>query len=302
MNLKPALLLTSIACSWPMAAHGYCRTKTCDADNSCEKDDRGCSLGGKPARWRNGCLTFAVQRDGSAVQGIAADEMLEVAQEAFALWTDSPCHSEGSPPLTFMEQGQVACGIPEYNCDPQDWNANVLMFQDEGWSHSPAALAITCVTMNLDTGEILDADMEINTTPPYFDFSLPGQGLGADLHTVLAHEAGHFIGLDHSHLQGALMYKSYNEHVLISSLSDDDIAGVCDIYGGKERDPSCNAPELPEDTSCVGASSCVPMRREPAGCSCRWASAQPQPGGLSWLALALSGTVAVAFRRRRVGR
>lgn len=282
-----------------MVSHGYCRTKTCDTDNSCEKDDRGCSVGGKPARWPDGCLIFAVQRHGSKLQGISADDTLDVAKDAFALWTDAPCHSGGSPPLTITEQGKVACHVPEYNCGPQDWNANVLMFQDEGWPHDSAALAITSITMNLTTGEILDADTEINTTPPYFDFSLPGQGVGADLHTVIAHEAGHFLGLDHSNLHGALMFRSYDVNVLVSSLSDDDIAGICDIYGGQDDDPSCTVPELPEDTSCVGESSCAPT--DEPGCACRWAGARTQGPSFLWLALGLAAGLAVTIKRR-IGR
>lgn len=297
---RPILALLVLLTSWPATAFGFCRTNTCQTDNNCEVDERGCPVGGRPVRWPNGCLSFAVQRDGSELQGFDADVVLEIAQKAFALWTDSECFGGGSPPLTFGAQGRVRCNVPEYNCDPGDWNANVVMFRDEGWPHVASALAVTCVTMNVDTGVILDADIEINTTPPYFDFALPGENAGADLQTVITHEAGHFLGLEHSNLSGALMFANYNDSVLVSSLSDDDIAGVCEIYGARETDPSCETPELPESTACAGGSECV-ARQGPQGCSCRLAAlahSREQRGHVA----ALLGLGVCSWGLRRRGR
>lgn len=237
-------------------------------------------------------MTFAVERDGSPHEDLSARDVRKVAEQAFALWTDSECHRGGSPPLTFVELGEVACDQPEYNCDPKDWNTNVILFQDDGWIHDVAALAITGVTMNLDTGEILDADIEINT--PGFDFVLPGDPTGADLRTVLMHEAGHVLGLDHPDIHGTIMYGLYDQTALYSSLSDDDLAGICEIYGGKGSDPECNVPELPDDTACVGKSPCVPVSSDP-GCSCREGAAPASPGTALW---ALLGVASAALFRR----
>jgi len=284
--------------SWPAAAQAFCRTRTCDVDEQCETGKDGCSVGGKEAYWPNGCLTFSIQRDGSKLQDISAPDVAKVAEDAFALWTNTECHRGGSPPLTFVIQDEVSCHVPEFNCDPKDWNANVIMFQDRGWPHGSQALAVTCVTMNLDTGEILDADMEINTTPPDYDFALPGDPTGDDLHMVITHEAGHFLGLNHSTLTGAVMFGEYQSGVLLSGLSDDDIAGICDIYGGRDGDPKCEAQELPSDTDCVGQSECVPVVTD-EGCSCR-EGAPPSRAGGRWTLLGLFAWVAVIATRRRL--
>lgn len=293
MKLRNSLTLLALLGSWPATAEAYCRTRTCDVDENCEIDKDGCSLGTK-TWWPSGCLTFAIQRDGSPLQNISAKAALEVAEEAFAFWTDTECHRGGSPPLTFIGQGEVRCKAPEYNCAPDDWNANVIMFQDDFWPHHPGALAVTCVTMNLDTGEILDADIELNT--PYFDFALPGETRGEDLRTVLTHEVGHFLGLNHSHVDGSVMFESYESDLIFSSLSDDDIAGICETYPGAEKDPKCDPPELPDDTSCVGASECVPVAGDP-GCSCREGPPRSQTGGAAFLGLLAFGA-ALALRRR----
>jgi len=297
VKLRNSLTLVVLLGSWPATAEAYCRTRTCDVDETCETDKDGCSLGTK-IWWPNGCLTFAVQRDGSKMQDISPKDALQVAEDAFAFWTDTECHRGGSPPLTFVAQGEVRCNSPEYNCAPGDWNANVIMFQDEYWPHHPGALAVTCVTMNLDTGEILDADIELNT--PWFDFALPGETEGEDLRTVLTHEAGHFLGLNHSHIDGSVMFEEYDANQIFSSLSDDDLAGICEIYPGADDDPKCDPPELPDNTRCVGASECEPIPGDP-GCSCREGPPHRQAGGGAFFGAFAFG-LAWVLRRRAIAR
>jgi hypothetical protein len=62
-----------------------------------------------------------------------------------------------------------------------------------------------------------------------------------DLETVAAHEIGHTLGLAHSDDPQALMFPSYSgPH---RSLSQDDIAGIQDIYGASSaQDPAPQAP------------------------------------------------------------
>jgi hypothetical protein len=56
-----------------------------------------------------------------------------------------------------------------------------------------------------------------------------------DLYTVALHEAGHALGLGHSDRPGAVMYPYYH---LASGLTDDDIAGIRDLYGNKSSVPA----------------------------------------------------------------
>ena len=296
VTLRTSLTLLALFGIWPASAAAYCRTYTCQSDDTCEFDG-DCLVGGQPVRWPSGCVTFAVQRTGSRAQGLDADDVLKVAKDAFAIWTDSECHRGGSPPLTFINLGEVGCNQPEYNCDPKDWNANVIMFRDDGWVHAANALAITCLSMNLDTGELLDTDIEINTSAD-FEFSLPGGNEGADLRTVLMHEAGHVLGLDHPGIPGTVMHGFYDSTALYSSLSDDDRLGICDIYGGEDSDPKCKAPKLPKDTECVGGSACVPQPGDEYACSCREGGAPRGEGSapIGWGVLSFTG--AFILRRR----
>ncbi len=73
-------------------------------------------------------------------------------------------------------------------------------------------------------------DLEINTTK---NFTIGGGG-GYDLYSVLLHETGHALGLDHSLNPNAVMYASYQG--VRTGLQPEDIAGIQAIYGARTLD------------------------------------------------------------------
>lgn len=219
-------------------ADAFCRTTTCDPRKEpCHRDADGCVIDGLPLAWPERCVGFSLQRD--ALPGkISLDQATNAAHLAFAAWQDAKCPgTDENPSIRFFDLGPVACDRHEYN--QRQGNANIIMFRGGGWpyAHSGNTLALTTVTYNIDTGEIYDADIEVNGTMP---LSL-GTPVKYDLQSILTHEVGHFLGLAHSSDANATMFDKYQAgSVGLRTLDPDDIRGVCAIYPPDRETPACD--------------------------------------------------------------
>ncbi len=78
-------------------------------------------------------------------------------------------------------------------------------------------------------GEPIAGDMHLDADE---DWRI-GAG-GIDLFSVALHEAGHALGLGHTDRPGSVMYPYYRQ---LAGLSDDDIAGIRDLYGNSGAAP-----------------------------------------------------------------
>jgi hypothetical protein len=219
----------------PGSAQAYCRASTCDGENNegarCEPEQT--SDCGNPLRWKRDCVGIAVQKDASTE--VPYPEAKGTVRAAFGAWEKAGC-GESGPGFHVEILNKVECGQVEYNVDGA--NVNVLVFRDEGWPHDdgPHNIALTTVTFDVDTAEIYDADIEVNTSG--FDLTVTNEPADTkqDLLSVLTHEAGHFLGLAHSEVQGATMNAVYNDLQPFDfrSIESDDQLGVCAAYPPKE--------------------------------------------------------------------
>ena len=104
----------------------------------------------------------------------------------------------------------------------------MITFHDSTWPYSASSgadtLALTTVFFDGDTGEIYDANVEINSNLDDFSVGTPS-GREDDLNAVLTHELGHFLGLSHSSQEQATMFASYM--VGMSTLDTDDELAIC---------------------------------------------------------------------------
>jgi hypothetical protein len=112
-------------------------------------------------------------------------------------------------------------------------NQHAIIFRDDRWPYPNDlnnTLGLTTLTFDPDTGEIYDADMEINSTVP-LAVSDPVPPTGNDLMSIITHESGHFFGMAHSNDSAATMFAHYTPgSTNMRTLTADDTSGICSIY------------------------------------------------------------------------
>jgi hypothetical protein len=156
-------------------------------------------------------------------------------------------------------------------------------------------LALTTVTYNPDTGEIYDADMEVNTAEYKIVASDVPKADEYDLRSILTHEAGHFYGLAHAPDVEATMYASYDGgETKKRDLAPDDVCGICAAYP-PVRTATCDTTPHNGFASACGT---PPAPKSSSGCHCNVVSSDSNgDGSLAALAFAL---LAVVTRLTRV--
>lgn len=265
-------------------ARAYCRATTCKGVDACDGEAvEGC----RPLVWRRGCVGFALQEDGS--DEVDFGRARDVIDASFAAWQQADCAGL-TPGIAVQNMGKVSCGEVEFNSTAG--NANIVVFRDGEWPHEDGQhnLALTTVSFDPASGELYNADIEVNTAG--YDFI---DGGDYDLQSVLTHEAGHFLGLSHSPQDTATMYYAYsNGSTAFRDLSEDDVLGICSIYPPvDDLDPSrCNPIPRHGFSSLCGADQTAGCRMTPA--------TSGSAGGLA-AGLGAAAALAAIWRRRRPG-
>jgi hypothetical protein len=259
LALAAALGLLSLAASSDALA--YCRTTSCGDKGTGEKcNPVGPADCGVPLFWASPCVGYSVQKDASQDVTFATTEA--ILAKAFAVWTGADCAAGGNPRMKVVELAPAVCAKHEYN--QTKGNTNLVVFRDDAWPYagSSATLALTTVTYNLDTGEIYDADMELNSFEHHF--TTDDAVVLYDLQAVVTHEAGHFLGLAHSTTSDATMYADYKQgDKSLRDLTADDTAGICAVYP-----PGAAVPPTCDTTPRHGFSDqCADQQPEPADTS-----------------------------------
>jgi hypothetical protein len=151
------------------------------------------------------------------------------------------------------------------------------------WEHEQGTIALTTLSFDSATGEIWDADIELNgwdggSYPSGHYFTCGGPGLnpcgsygasgcnGVDVQAVVAHESGHMLGLDHvcQYAANDPAGSCANDSVMVQTvgnvsqraLATDDVSGVCAMY-------PTGAPPL----TCLPGGGVPPEKSSAGGCS-----------------------------------
>lgn len=166
---------------------------------------------------------------GSNITG--SQNVANVMQAAFNTWTTSPN-------ATLLVTRGADSSVTAESSSPSNINLICFVCADADFNKDSEALAVTITTtanmagesdghggMTQFAGQIVKADIFFNQKTPY---STDGNGTAQDLQTVATHEIGHFFGLDHSGVVGAVMFPFAAP--LKQTLGYDDVAGISSVY------------------------------------------------------------------------
>jgi len=326
MRRSPRLALlaaTALGASYASPADAFCRITTTEtvADG---QDLTACyDTSHPPVWWRNACIGLSVQESGSkyAPYSVVRDMLFG---SVLPNWTNATCAKGGHPSLELVDLGPETCS--EHQANLYGPNTNAVLFHDDVWPYDEGAgctsssltVALTTVTFHPETGELWDADIEINSACFPLSTTLPVPSGHYDLQSILQHETGHFLGLAHPPDRNAVMFYLYSPGSDGKrTLNSDDIDGECAIYtpsGERGVGPSVGDAGLVPAGTCDPtprngfASDCVsdagnqPPPTSSSALSCRAAGGTaPSPTPLEWV---VAGTLVagMARGRRRVRR
>jgi hypothetical protein len=157
--------------------------------------------------------------------------------EAAAVQKAATTWSNAGAKFTFSYGGTTT----SYNAPNGSDNINCISW---GKGLGSSTLAETTYWYDKNTGDISQVDCEFNDNKtwstaadtPYDYF---------DVESVMLHEFGHYLSLDHSTVPAAVMWPTINSGTKKRTLNADDIAGIIAIYGAAPRPPGKIAPILP---------------------------------------------------------
>jgi MYXO-CTERM domain-containing protein len=226
----------------------------------------------------------------SSINGVSnfSTNVLPSVQGGFSRWAQPSCTRWQ---ISYAGSFSSPTGTSAIASDSKN---RVIWLGGSQWRYGSQTLGLTTTIYYTNTGEIIDADMEMNNNVVW---KVSGTATNqVDVESIVTHEAGHFLGLDHSAPTSAVMYAYYNSSAgeIKRNLTTTDINDVCTVYpntagGGGQGDPctldsQCST-AAPACRGAVGTTgkictiTCTSSTQCPTGYTCQNAS----PSGMACL-------------------
>jgi hypothetical protein len=246
-----------------------------------------------------------VQQDSGSAFDLRDEDFDAIVQAAFARWQDVDCGEGLTPSFTVTSVGPVDVA-KSFFCDKDvNQNLSVWSFVDTWKGHDPESVGFTSNQFTYDTGQVFDADVELNSER--LAELLQGSDWIDALTSVATHEAGHVLGLGHSTDGASIMARSYAAGSGLSArtLTADDTAAICALYPPRTKRLNCAAPSYSEaalDAKACAASAPVEVETvtpAPVGSSSGCSLIVAAPARVSFSVLYIAALATVVSRLRR---
>lgn len=211
---------------------------------------------GTPLRWpQDEQIEFRLHYLGGG--GLPAWLVHGAARQSFDAWVSVPtadidlvegCSFSGVPcphaiPESQQQALEQACGTSEP--PPHDYQS-ALYFMELAWPFGEEVIALTTLSW-AEGGRLVDADISFNGVD--YDWTASDEAVLVDYRSIATHEIGHFFGLGHSDVAGAIMRPEYDDGTIARELGQDDVEGIASIYPCAE--PPCRRTVgYVDDTGC----------------------------------------------------
>jgi hypothetical protein len=184
----------------------------------------------------------------NGAQQVPYSAVLTGMQASFARWSTANTSLTCGTSMNFEYQGTFASPTGTTAINGNDGNNNVIWLGGNFWRHGSGTLGVT--TTSFFPGEITDADMELNNNTAW---ATDGRSSAIDYESVVTHEAGHFIGLDHTTSGNAVMNPSVSAGTIKRNLLAPDVSDLCTMYPGASggQGATCSIP-----SQCTGGRVC----------------------------------------------
>lgn len=177
-------------------------------------------------KWQSFPVDYYINEAGS--DDFSFPQVETIINDSFDEW-EKPCCSgfraryQGTTTRTGYQSG----GLVVLSWVENQW--------DPSWGNVNSVIGLTLMSFSPQSCSIGNAPIIFNGVR--FDFT--SSGSGTDLQSIATHEIGHLLGLDHSRIFEATMFRSYQGGTGSRTLHSDDISGVCFLYN---RPCTCNSP------------------------------------------------------------
>ncbi|AKF04733.1 hypothetical protein DB32_001882 [Sandaracinus amylolyticus] len=204
-----------------------------------------------PLAWARRDLGLRIAEDTS--RDLAPVDVRDAVRRSMTTWT----RAGGCTDIVLVDLGtppdlrtNLLGGAPDLE--------NRVVFREDAWPSElgPETLAITTLVYRRSTGEILDADIDLNALDHSWSVAAVPSLETTDLENTITHEVGHLLGFAHVVDPDATMFASSDPgDVVKRDLATDDVTAVCEVYPASRRTPGGVGPRPPLTSGCAVSSA-----------------------------------------------